>query len=129
METVLEFLRKCEVFYVATTDGEHPHLRPFGAAVRWNGQILIQTGSQKPVARQIRANPHVEIVACDGGNWMRISAAAREVNDPDAEACVYAAYPYLREAYTETSPMMVLALTQAEATWFPAEAEPETICF
>ena len=129
MQTVCDFLKKCEIFYVATTDGTHPHLRPFGAAEIWNGQLIIQTGSAKAVAKQLRANPNIEIVACDGENWMRISAAVQEVEDPAAEEQIYIAYPYMRGVYSQENPILVLALTHATAVWNPAEGDSSVICF
>ena len=129
MNTVCSFLKKCEIFYVATTDSIHPHLRPFGAAEIWNGRLIIQTGAAKAVAAQLRANPHVEIVACDGENWMRISAQVEPVTDPAAAEQIYVGYPYLRDAYTEGNPIQVLALTQATAVWNPGSGESTTIAF
>lgn len=129
MQTVCKFLKKCEIFYVATTDGIRPHLRPFGAAEIWNNQLIIQTGGVKTVAKQMKANPNVEIVACDGENWMRIQAVVEEITDPSAEEQIYMAYPYLKGVYTVDNPILVLALTQATAVWNPAEGESVVIHF
>lgn len=123
MQFICDFLKKCEIFYIATTDGERPHLRPFGAAEIYNGRLYIQTGGAKAVAAQLRANPNVEIVACDGENWMRISSAVEITTDEGAKEQMLAAYPYLRGAYNESNPMLLLALTNATAIWNPAEGE------
>lgn len=123
MKYVCEFLKKCEIFYVATTDGTKPHLRPFGAAEICNDRLYIQTGGAKAVAAQLRENPNVEIVACDGENWMRISAAVEITTDEDAKAQMLSAYPYLQGAYDESNPMLLLALTDATAIWNPAEGD------
>ena len=129
MLTVCDFLKKCGYFFVATTDTAKPHLRPFGAVEIWNDQLIIQTGRSKAVAQQILANPNVEIVACDGENWMRITAVAKEVTDPAAEEKIYAGYPYMRGVYTAENPILVLALTKATAVWNPAEGESTTVHF
>lgn len=50
MQQVYEFLKKCEVFYLATWDGARPRVRPFGAVDLFEGSLLIQTGSNKQVA-------------------------------------------------------------------------------
>ena len=102
---------------------------PFGAMEVWNDQLIIQTGRNKSVAQQILANPNVEIVACDGENWMRITAVAKEVTDPAAEEAIYAGYPYMRGVYTVDNPILVLALTNATAVWNPAEGESTTVHF
>ena len=129
MKTVYDFLKKCEVFYVATADHKRPHLRPFGAIEIWNNQLIVQTGHGKLVAAQLTENPFVEIVACDGENWMRISATAVEVSDPAAEEQIYRSYPYLRGVYTEKNPILVLALTEVTAVWNPAEGTSRTVRF
>ena len=123
MQHVCDFLKKCELFYVATTDGNRPHLRPFGAAKIHDGRLYIQTGGAKAVAAQMRANPNVEIVACDGENWMRISATVEITTDEGVKASMLEDYPYLRGAYDESNPMLLLALTDVTAVWNPAEGE------
>ena len=80
MQQVYEFLKKCEVFYLATWDGARPRVRPFGAVDLFEGSLLIQTGSNKQVAAQMRACPHVELCAYDSGVCLRVAAAVREVS-------------------------------------------------
>ncbi len=123
MHFVCSFLKKCEIFYIATTDSEKPHLRPFGAAEIYNDRLYIQTGGAKAVAGQLHSNPNVEIVACDGENWMRISAMVEITTDEGAREKMLEGYPYLQGAYDESNPMLLLALTNATATWYPGEGE------
>ena len=44
MERVLKFLKEAGTYYLATTDGDQPRVRPFGTAVMFEGRIYIQTG-------------------------------------------------------------------------------------
>lgn len=129
MKSVCSFLRKCEIFYVATTDRDRPHLRPFGAAKIYDGRLYIQTGGAKAVASQLRSNPNVEIVACDGENWMRISATVDITTDENAKVSMLEDYPYLQSAYDESNPMLLLALTDATVIWNPAEGGPTVTKF
>lgn len=129
MEFVCEFLKKCEIFYLATTDGEKPHLRPFGAAEIYENKLYLQTGGAKAVAAQLRNDPNVELVACDGENWLRVSAKVEITTEDGPREQMLQAYPYLREAYDEKNPMLLLALTDATAVWNPAEGEPVTTRF
>lgn len=129
MKSVCSFLRKCEIFYVATTDRDRPHLRPFGAAKIYDGRLYIQTGGAKAVASQLRSNPNVEIVACDGENWMRISGTVDITTDENAKVSMLEDYPYLQAAYDESNPMLLLALTDATVIWNPAEGDPTVTKF
>ena len=59
MEQVLPFLEG--MFYIATTEGDQPHLRIFDAAGILDGHLYIGTKSNKQVYAQIEKNPKVEI--------------------------------------------------------------------
>ncbi|MDR0976429.1 MAG: pyridoxamine 5'-phosphate oxidase family protein [Prevotellaceae bacterium] len=84
MEEVYQFLKKCRVFFIATTDGDRPQVRPFSAVDLFEGRLYLQTGYPKKVSQQIAANPHVAICAFDGHSWLRISTTL--VEDPRLEA-------------------------------------------
>ena len=43
MNEVLEYLKKCKTFYIATMEGDQPRVRPFGIAEEFEGKIYIQT--------------------------------------------------------------------------------------
>ena len=56
MNEVYEFLKKCNVYYLATMEGDQPRVRPFGTIDLFEGKLYIQTGKIKPVANQMKAN-------------------------------------------------------------------------
>lgn len=74
MQRVADFLKESGVFYIATVDGDQPHVRPFGIAHVFEGRIYIHTGAVKPVSKQMHANPKVEICAFNKGTTLRIAA-------------------------------------------------------
>ena len=61
MEEVLNFLRDCGTYYLATVERDQPRVRPFGTINIFEGKLYIQTGKSKKVSKQIQANPNVEI--------------------------------------------------------------------
>ena len=63
MEEVYAFLKACGTYYLATVDGDHPRVRPFGTIDIFDGKLTIRTGSKKDVAHQMLENPQVEICA------------------------------------------------------------------
>ena len=52
-----DFLREAETYYLATSDGEQPRVRPFGTALLFEDKIYILTSREKTVSKQIDSNP------------------------------------------------------------------------
>ena len=77
MSRVNDFLTEAGVFFLATTDGNQPKLRPLGAHMEIDGKIIFGVGDFKNVYKQMIANPLVEIAACKAdGHWLRYTGKA-----------------------------------------------------
>ena len=74
MKRVYDFLKKANVYYLATVEGDQPRVRPFGTVNEFEGKLYIQTGKSKPCYQQMIANPKVEICAFAAGEWLRLAA-------------------------------------------------------
>jgi uncharacterized pyridoxamine 5'-phosphate oxidase family protein len=130
MQTVYDFLRKCGTYYLATAEGDQPHVRPFGTADIFEGRLYIQTGKVKAVSKQMQANPKVEICACAGGEWLRVEATV--VRDERVEAIQHMldAYPSLQGMYKAgDGNTEVLYLKDATATFYSFTSEPRVVRF
>jgi uncharacterized pyridoxamine 5'-phosphate oxidase family protein len=130
MQEVYDFLKKAGTYYLATTEGDQPRVRPFGTIDLFEGKLYIQTGKVKDVAKQIKANPKIEICAFDGQNWIRVQANA--VEDPRREAKVHMleAYPALKDRYSaDDDNTLVLALKDGVATIASFGGDPKVIKF
>lgn len=117
MQRVQKFLHDAGVFFLATTDGDQPQIRPFGIAEIIEGKLYIQTGHVKDVAHQIAVNPKVAICAYNGSEWLRVTA--KLVEDPRVEIkkAVLDANPTLRAMYDEKDDnTAVYYLTEAKAS-------------
>ena len=84
MKRVHDFLKKAEVYYLATVEGDQPRVRPFGTVNEFEGKLYVQTGKVKPTSKQLAANPKAEICAFSDGAWVRI--ACELVEDDRFEA-------------------------------------------
>ena len=51
IDEVCEFLKNVGTYYLATTDGDQPRVRPFGTAHIFEGKLYIQSGKSKEVAK------------------------------------------------------------------------------
>ena len=81
MQEVQAFLKECNAFFIATVDGDQPHVRPFGVSEIIEGRLYIMTGKVKDVYKQMAANGKFEICALkpSGSEWIRVSGTL--VND------------------------------------------------
>ncbi|MCL2126602.1 MAG: pyridoxamine 5'-phosphate oxidase family protein [Oscillospiraceae bacterium] len=130
MQEVLDFLKKAGTYYLATADGDQPRVRPFGTAHIFDGKLYIQTGKSKPCAKQMAANPNVEICAMSEGSWIRIAAKAITDDRLEAKQSMLDAYPMLKDRYSaEDDNTNVLYLKDAVATIESFGGEPKVIKF
>ena len=99
MEKVCAFLKEAGAYYLATSEGDQPRVRPFGTAHIFEGKLYIQTGKKKPVSAQLAANPKAELCAFKDGTWLRVSCTLVEDDRVEARRSMLNAYPNLRAMY------------------------------
>ncbi len=130
MERAAEFLKDAGTYYLATTDGDQPRVRPFGTAHIFEGKLYIQTGKVKDVSKQIHANPKVEVCAFKGGKWLRVAGELVEDDRIEARQSMLDAYPSLQKMYqADDGNTEVFYFKNATATFSSFTAEPEVITF
>ena len=101
MKRVYDFLKKAEVYYLATVEGNQPRVRPFGTINEFEGKLYIQMGKVKPTSHQIAANPKAEICAFCEGVWIRVACELIEDDRFEVKKSMLDAYPNLRRMYDE----------------------------
>ena len=81
MQEVQAYLKECGAFFIATADGDQPHVRPFGVSEIIDDRLYIMTGKVKDVYKQMAANGKFEICALkpSGSEWLRLTGTL--VND------------------------------------------------
>ena len=130
MKEVYDFLKKCETYYLATTEGDQPRVRPFGTIEMFEGKLYFQTGKVKDVSKQIGANPKVELCGMTDGKWIRVEATAVEDNRIEVKQLVLDSYPMLKERYSaDDENTQVFYLKDATATISSFAGEPKVIKF
>ena len=132
VERTARFLQEAKTYYVATVDGDQPHVRPFGTVNVFEDRLYIQTGRIKDVSKQLAANPKAEICAfkADEGEWVRITGEL--IDDPrvEAEQSMLDANPFLKDKYTAgDGNTQVLYFKDATATFCGFTHEPEVVTF
>lgn len=130
MERICNFLKQAGVYYLASAEGDQPRVRPFGTAHIFEGKLYIQTGKSKPVSKQLKINPKVELCAFMNGSWLRVSGELVEDDRVEAKKSMLDAYPNLRTMYDEQDDnTQVLYLVNGTAVFASFGAEPEVIHF
>ena len=131
MNEVLDYLKSCGTFYLATANGDQPHVRPFGAVCEFEGKLYIVTNNRKKVYAQMADNAKIEICGMQKGTWIRIEAEAAHDSRREARvAMMDANKASLSSMYTVDDNLMeVLYLKNATATIYSFTAEPRIITF
>ena len=130
MQEVYEFLKNAETYFLATMDGDQPRVRPFGSVDVFDGKLYIQTGKVKAVAKQIAANPKVELCAFKDGRWLRITGELVEDDRREAKKHMLDSYPVLRRMYSEDDGnTLVLYFKNATAVFSSFTEPPRTVRF
>lgn len=130
MGTTCRFLKDCGHYFIATVDQDQPRVRPFGTVNIFEGKLYIQTGRKKNVAKQILANPKVEICAFNGKEWIRVETTLKQDPRREAKKAMLDAYPSLRSMYSEDDDnTLVLYMNDTTATISSFDGAPKVMRF
>ena len=130
MKEVLNYLKECKTFYLATLENDQPRVRPFGVAEEFEGKLYIQTGKIKNVSKQMQNNPKIEICACKGPNWLRIEAEVVRDERIEAKSYILDKNPGLKNLYkADDDNTEVLYLKNAKATFYSFTEKPRVVEF
>ena len=129
MNKAAQFLLDAKTFYLATTEGDQPRVRPFGAVAEFEGKTYICTNNKKKVFAQILKNPKVEISAMDNtGRWIRLAGNLAVDSRKEAKEAMLEANPSLNNIYKlDDGIFEVLYFTEGTATISSFSGEREEI--
>jgi uncharacterized pyridoxamine 5'-phosphate oxidase family protein len=131
MKEVMDYLKACGTFYLATNEDDQPRIRPFGAVCEFEGNLYIVTNNKKAVFAQMKKNPKIEISGMSKGTWIRLEAEA--IHDDRREARVAmmeSNESTLSKLYSiDDGIFEVLYLKNATATIYSFSGEPKVIKF
>jgi len=100
-EKVSKFLDEAKVFFLLTVDGEQPKGRPFGFHLLDGDRIDFGTATIKKCFQQLVSNPHVEILALSGQEFLRYDGTATLVKDENLTNKVREAIPEIMAMYDQ----------------------------
>jgi uncharacterized pyridoxamine 5'-phosphate oxidase family protein len=130
MKDVYDFLKKSGTYYLATTEGDKPRVRPFGTVDIFEDKLYIQTAKGKNVSNQMQVNPNIEICAMADGKWIRVEGIAVEDDRIEARQHMLDSYPDLKAMYSaDDGKTQVLYIKNATAVISSFGGEPQVIEF
>ena len=130
MQTVYDFIKACETYYLATVEDGQPRVRPFGTINIFEGKLYIQTGKSKNVSKQIQANPNVELCCFNGKTWLRLSGTLVRDDRIEPKKDMLEKYPSLKAMYSaEDDNTEVLYFKDASATFSSFTEAPRVVKF
>ena len=131
MNEVLEYLKSCGIFYLATEEDGQPHVRPFGAVCAYDDKLYFVTNNQKKVYQQMIKNGKVEICGLSQGTWIRVEGKVKEDLRREARVSMMSANEAsLKSMYTvDDNLITVFYFEHAIATNYSFTTEPKVIEF
>jgi len=94
----VKFANANPVTYIATAEGDHPHVRAFAMWFADATGFYYHTGTPKAIWRQLMKNPNVELcfyAPGDVGTMLRVSGSVEFVGDPALKEQLIADRPWL----------------------------------
>ena len=128
MKEVVKYLQECGTFYLATVEGDQPHVRPFGAVCEFEGKLYIITNNKKDVYNQMKENGKVEICGMNNGTWIRVKGVVKEDPRREARVAMMEANTSLGSMYNvDDNLMTVFAFESGIATICSFTEDPQVI--
>lgn len=101
MNEILDFLNSAGVYYLATSVGNIPHVRPIGFAMEYENRLSFATSNNKDMYKQLVENPFIEITAVNADNTtLRLSGKAIFCTSDDSQCKAIEAMPALGKMYS-----------------------------
>jgi len=96
---ILEFLNANRDCFLATVEGDKPHVRAIGMVKADEDGIILEIGTFKDVYKQMVANSNVELCFYNvkEGIQIRVSGAVEPVDDVKLKDEIMAQRPFLKE--------------------------------
>jgi pyridoxamine 5'-phosphate oxidase len=95
-DEIISFVNANPVCYLATVEGDAPHVRAMGMYKADERGILIQLSTAKGMYKELMANSKVELCFNGGGKQVRVSGSAQFLEDQALKEEVVAARPFLK---------------------------------
>lgn len=118
IRTTVDYLTSVPAWYLATCEGNQPHVRPFSFAAEQDGRIWFCTATTKDVYRELESNPKFELTAWKPGSGWIILRGKADLRDRANEEVRQAGFEHmtaLGESYDSPHDETLTFFSVAEA--------------
>lgn len=135
--TIVDYLASVPAWYLATTEGDQPHVRPFSFAAEQDDRIWFCTATTKDVYRELEMNPRFELTAWKPGHGWIVVRGRADLHDRANAEVRQAGYEHmigLGEYYHDANDptLTFFSFTDARAwvcdidgSWSPIDLGPQ----
>lgn len=129
MNKIVEALKGTGVFYIATVEGDQPHVRPFSSVCEFEDKAYICTNNTKKCYAQMITNSKVEISGmAKDGSWIRLTAKLVRDDRDEVRAAMLADPTGPSNLYKVGDGIFeVFYLDEVSCTKYSFKSDPETI--
>ncbi len=105
-----KFIRECGYFFLATSLGNQPKLRPFGMIYSNKKALYIATDKRKEVYSDLTANPQIEMASynLNTHRWIRIRGRAETESSILIKDEMINEYPLLKQKFFSATEMFLV---------------------
>ena len=109
-DEILELIKANPISFMATVEGNKPHVRGMGIHSADENGIIIQTWTIKDIHQQVVNNPEIELCFNDmkAGIQVRVSGKAEIIDDPAFKKKVVEDRPFMKPTVEEKGIDVVL---------------------
>ena len=93
---ILAFITKNPNGFLATADGNKPHVRPFGTFRADENGIIYFTQAPKDVCKQMVENPQIEVCYWANGVQIRVAGKVTHVEDMALKQAIAAKFGFVK---------------------------------
>ena len=99
-EEAIDIVRDAGFGFLATVEGNQPHVRPMMPYLTEEGELLLALLGRSRTIAQIKANSHVEVCFVDRKMWYcRVTGTAEITSDLTKKQVVFENVPMLRQYF------------------------------
>lgn len=101
------FIRECGYFFLATSSGNKPKLRPMGMIYSNEKALFLVTDKRKNVYFELTENPQMELAAynLNSCRWIRITGKVQVESSGAIKEEIKNVYPIIKQEYAEAEEM------------------------
>ena len=124
IQEALDFLSKHKEVALATCESNLPKIRLFQIMWQESTTLFFATSPQKAVYQQLKANPHIELLAADGQVSVRCAGQISFDVDDACQQCIYNHNAVLSRLYSSYDKLAYFSLHIAQMDYYNLQPTP-----